>query len=113
MIDQRSNWAGETKSFTTARKRIVKLVELQSLMAKCCKIRKIYSPAKFANFVYICITRGKSYHFELKLPRKWLLNIYKICKLRSGPCDHIFRILHNISPPNFAILLIFRFFFQM
>ena len=27
--------------FATARKRVLKLVELQSLVAKCCKIRKI------------------------------------------------------------------------
>ena len=30
-----------------------------------------YSPAKFPNFVYICITRGKSYHFELKFFRAY------------------------------------------
>ena len=41
IIDQTSNHAGRTKSFTTARKRILRLLELQSLVAKCCKIRKI------------------------------------------------------------------------
>ena len=46
--------------FYNSLKRILRLrlVELQSLVAKCCKIRK-YSLAKFANFVYICITQGK------------------------------------------------------
>ena len=29
------------KAFTTARKSILKLVKLESLMTKCCKIRKI------------------------------------------------------------------------
>jgi hypothetical protein len=32
------------------------------LVAKCCKVRKIYSPAKFANFVYFRIACGNSYH---------------------------------------------------
>ena len=48
-------------------------IEWQSLVAKCCKIRNIYcSPAKFANFVYICILRAEKVTiFELKLPWKW------------------------------------------
>ena len=56
---------------------------------------------------YVCLTHGKSYSFELKLPREWLLssrvikNVYKICKLRRA----IFSALYNISPPNFAKLL--------
>ena len=37
-----------------------KIVKLQSLVAKCYKIRKIYSLAKFANFVFTC---GNLYHF--------------------------------------------------
>ena len=41
ITDQRSNYAGRAKSFTTARKRKLKLVEWQSLVSKCCKIRKI------------------------------------------------------------------------
>ena len=41
IIDQRSNYAGGTKSFTTAGKRVLKLVEWQSLVAKCCELRKI------------------------------------------------------------------------
>ena len=35
----------------TARNNILKLVKLQNSVAKCCKIRKIYSPAKFPNFL--------------------------------------------------------------
>ena len=34
-------------------------VKLQSLVAKCSKIWKIYSLTNLANFVYICITGGK------------------------------------------------------
>ena len=52
---------------TTARKSILKLVELQSLVAKCCKMRKIYmSLAKFANFVYFCIACGNATTFGPK-----------------------------------------------
>ena len=51
-----------TKAFTAARKRILRLVELQSSVENVVKYGK-YSPAKFANFVHICVTRGKSYHF--------------------------------------------------
>ena len=68
------------------------------------------SLAKFANFVYICITRGKSYHFCGNFSSKMVTfsarktNIYKIWKLRKA----IFSVFYNISPPNFAILLILR-----
>jgi hypothetical protein len=40
---------------------MLKLVKLQSLAAKCCKMWKIYSPAKFAHFVLICKAR-KMHH---------------------------------------------------
>jgi hypothetical protein len=53
--------ARRTKSITTASKSMLKLVKLQSLAAKCCKMRK-YSHAKFANFVLISITRKKMHH---------------------------------------------------
>jgi hypothetical protein len=48
-----------------AQKSILKLVKLQSLVAKCCKMRKIYSPVKFENFVYnyLHYTRGKNNQF--------------------------------------------------
>jgi hypothetical protein len=38
-----------TKSITTARKGVLKLVKLKNLAAKYCKMRKKYSPAKSAN----------------------------------------------------------------
>ena len=43
------------KFVTAALKSILKLVKLQSLVAKYCKSEK-YNPVKFANFVYFCIT---------------------------------------------------------
>jgi hypothetical protein len=44
----------------------MKLVKLQNLVAKCCKMQKIYSLGKFAYFQYVCITCGNCYHFRLK-----------------------------------------------
>ena len=38
-------------------KKLSKLEKLQSLVAKCCKIRKIY-PCEVGKFVYISITYG-------------------------------------------------------
>ena len=46
------------KFIATALKSVLKLVKLQSLVAKCCKMQKIQA-CKIANFVYFCITRGK------------------------------------------------------
>jgi hypothetical protein len=43
-IDYILIWARRTKSITTARKSMLKLVKLQSLVAKCCKMRKIWQP---------------------------------------------------------------------
>ena len=40
-------------------KGITKLVIFQSFVAKCCKMRIIYSLAKFAVFQSFCITNGK------------------------------------------------------
>ena len=65
-------------------------------------------PSKFANFVYVHITRGKINHFRGNFSSKMVTfsarntNVYKICKLRKA----IFSVFYNISPPNFAILLI-------
>ena len=39
-VDQILIYARTTKSTTTARKSILKLVKLQSLVAKCCKMRR-------------------------------------------------------------------------
>jgi hypothetical protein len=60
----------------------------------------------FANFVYICITRGKNNHFRLKMVIFYArnTNIYKICKLHRA----IFSSFYNNSQPNFAILLVLR-----
>ena len=67
-----------------------------------------YSLANFANFVCICITRGKVTIFELgaKMVTFSALEykLYKICKLHNA----IFYVFHNISPPNFVILPILR-----
>ena len=107
---------------TAARKSILERVKLQSLVAKCCKMKKIlYSPVKFANFVYICInlvprvficiTRSENNHFRSKngyFPAR-NANIYKICELHRA----IFFSFYNISQPNFAILLILRNSFQL
>ena len=72
------NLGKKNKSFTTVKKSILKLVELPSLVAKCCKTWKIYSSsAKFANFVL-----REEKVFELKLSQKTFssrkTNIYKI-----------------------------------
>ena len=89
------------KFITTELKSILKL---QSLVVKCCKMKKI-SSAKFANFVYFCITHRKliplsrkRYQFFVRTKR------YKICKLHRV----IFFTFYNISQPNFAILLRLR-----
>ena len=61
------------------------LVKLQSLIAKF--DRKIYSPAKFANFVYIRITRKSFNNLFVKrwsFPRR-STKIYEICKHPSPP----------------------------
>ena len=63
--------------------------------------------------IKICITRGKSYHVRDNSSSKMVTFsarntiIYKICKLRRA----IFSVFYNISPPNFAILLILTFSF--
>ena len=64
-----------------------------------CKIRKL-NLATFANFVYICITRGDAYHF----PANFGLNVvglsarntntYKFWKL----CKALFFIFYNLQP---------------
>ena len=50
--------AKKVKSFTTARKSILKLVKLRSLVAKCGKIRKIFAckVCKFCIFLYYALT---------------------------------------------------------
>ena len=71
----------------------------------CCKMRKIYNPVKFANFVYIFILRS------VKIPlsvEKWLFfPILYIFFLWA-----IFSSFYNNSQPNVAILIILRCSFQ-
>ena len=66
-----------------------------------------YSLAKFANFVYICITRGESRHFRGNFSSKMATffahntntytgKIWKLLKVR-------FFVFYKISPPNFAM----------
>ena len=70
-----------TKSFITARNRnsILKLVKLQNSVAKCCKIRKIFSPAKFANFYDICVTHRKGRQSLPHLSRKYFSYLRRFC----------------------------------
>ena len=49
----------KAKSFTAARKSILKLVNCQVWWRNIVKYGK-YTFAKFANFVYFCITHGKA-----------------------------------------------------
>ena len=84
-------------------------------MSKTAKIgneENIYSPVKFANFVYICITHGKITTFGSKMvifPR--VMQIQYIQNLRTSP-GYIFSLFYNNSQPNFAFLLILRCSFQ-
>ena len=90
----------EERNFIGSAKRsILKLVKLQSLVAKCYKIRNI-SLATFANFVYICITRGDAYyffaHFGLNVVGLHAsnTNTYKFWKL----CKALFFVFYNLQP---------------
>ena len=62
----------------------------------------IYSPAKFANFLYICITRRiccENANFSA-------CNANIHTKFANFACRAIFLYFATNSPPNFAILLI-------
>ena len=54
-----SHLGKKNEIFLAARKSVLKLVKLPSMVAKYCKYGK-YTLARFANFVYICITHGKA-----------------------------------------------------
>ena len=90
---------------------ILKLVNLQSLIGKCYKIRKLYGLAKFAIFLYVLRTEKIPF-----LMRNWRENgnffrfrtIYKIRILGEA----IFSVFYNMQP-NFAILLISRCSFEL
>ena len=87
--------AARIKSITTARKSILKLVKLQSLIAKCCKMQKIQS-CKFHEFCMLLYYMQK---FAPLLSRKWckLQHANKsIQNLLSLKC-YIFRILQHFA----------------
>ena len=71
----------------------------------------MYSRAKFVHFVYICITREKSYHFcrESGNFSARNTNIHKIWKLRTA----IFSVFYNISSSDLLVLLISRCPFKL
>ena len=85
----------------------LKLVKLQSLVAKCCKIRK-YIALQTLQILYTFVL-----HAEIATifgPNVVAISarntkVYKICKA-------IFSAFYNISQPNFAILLILVCSFQ-
>ena len=89
-------FAKKSKSFTTARKSMSKLVKLPSSEAKCCKIRKIYAceVCKFFTLLYYV------YHKMAEIHRKFshfvVSVIQKYTKLANFasvyfPCFTIFR----------------------
>ena len=61
---------GKTKSFTTVKKSILELVELPSLVAKCCKTWK-NGLAKFANLYTFVLREEKVATFDTILAEKW------------------------------------------
>ena len=89
------------KSFTAARKSFLKLVKLQSLVAKSGKIRKI----RF-QILHIFVLRLEkiTMHFsrEIVTFSARNTNTCESCKLQGA----IFSVFYSISQPNFAVLLI-------
>ena len=67
---------------------VLKLVKLQSLFAKCCKMQK-YKHVKFANFVYFRITRGKL----IPLSRK---RFYAVVMILLSICLKILSIMESV-----------------
>ena len=82
------------KSFTTAGKRMLKYGK--------------DSRAKFSDFVYICITRGKSCYFAAKTvifsTRVHKNETYTNLAIKLHRA--IFFIFYNVSQQNFAVLLV-------
>ena len=75
------------------------------------KYRK-YILVKFANFVYICIARGKVAIFAAILAQKWQLfpRVIQIYSKFTNLKRAIFSVFY-ISPLNFPILLILKYSF--
>ena len=59
-------------------------------------MKRIYSPVKFANFVYICIKRGKNNHLQLKNGYFSRVQCKYIQNLRTSQ-GHIFLILQQFA----------------
>ncbi len=107
-IDEILIQTGRTKSITTARESILKLVKLQSLVAngnvvKCGK----YSHANFANFVYFCITCRNLHHFWAESGANFCKQYKSIQNLLNLKC-YIFRILQHFATKlsNFRMLFL-------
>ena len=98
-------------NFSKVEKSVVNLVKLSSLVAKYCKMSKKYSPVKFANFVYFCITNGKALSLCGNLVTLFpaYAKVYKILKLYIT----IFWTFYNILQPNFTISLNLGSSFQL
>ena len=95
------NLSKAKKCFTIVKKSILKLVEMPSLVAKCCKTWKIW-PRKVCKFVYIYIyiyIHLYSYHFCDNFSSKMVTsssrntNIYKFANFARlyFPCFTTFR----------------------
>ena len=104
------------KFITTVLKSVLNLVKLQSLVAKCCKRQK-NKPAKFANSIYCCATRGKliplagkRYQFSVQNLRTLQGHIFltlehfatKLCNFTK------FRMLINTMTMNFTISIFLK-----
>jgi hypothetical protein len=75
----------------------MKLVKLQNLVQNVVKLGK-YNLAKFANFVYVCITVRAEivtiFSSKIVTISARNTNIYKICKLRKAIFS-VFTTFHN------------------
>ena len=110
------------KFITTVLKSVLNLVKLQSLVAKCCKRQK-NKPAKFANSIYCCATRGKliplaGKRYQLSVPNtKVIQNLRTLQGHIFLTLEHFatklcnftkFRMLINAVTMNFTILIFLK-----
>ncbi len=77
-VDETLIWARRTKTLTTARKSILNLVKLQSLVAKCVKMRKIWH-FKFCKFCILLYCVQKFAPLSAQ-KRKWCKLLHVIQK---------------------------------
>ena len=82
---------------------------LQSLLAECCKMRKIYSSfPKIANFVHFCIKQRNLHHFRLQIsPRN--TKVYQIGEIWQ---IYIFRILQHFATRLYNFYLFYDALFS-